>query len=112
MTIRGFTTSSSVPPLPSFSERDSRDSLYLTARDERQHRSRGDPFAPPATALPALPESLHRGSRTAAPSRPRRPASANLGAPWSLSPLPKDLYRLTSLAGSRRTVHTALPAAG
>ena len=39
MTIRGFTTSSSVPPLPSFSERDSRDSLYLTARDERQHRA-------------------------------------------------------------------------
>src|SRR5215471_6367560 len=38
MTIRGFTTSSSVPPLPSFSERDSPDSLYRTARGERQDR--------------------------------------------------------------------------
>src|SRR5499427_8369342 len=39
MTIRGFTTSSSVPPLPSFSERDSRDSFYRTARRQRQHRA-------------------------------------------------------------------------
>src|SRR5215831_11400814 len=38
MTIRGFTTSSSVPPLPSFSERDSRDSLYRTTTGKRQHR--------------------------------------------------------------------------
>src|SRR5215472_8548387 len=39
MTIRGFTTSSLVPPLPSFSERDSRDSLYRTAGSGRQVRS-------------------------------------------------------------------------
>src|SRR5215471_19125897 len=50
MTIRGFTTSSSVPPLPSFSERDSRDSLYRTARARRQVRSGVNAF--PLALLP------------------------------------------------------------
>src|ERR1035438_1055334 len=49
----------------------SRDSLYRTARGEKQHRPRGDPLGPPPEAMSGLPRRYDHRPWTAAPPGPR-----------------------------------------